>query len=213
MICIIWGILHETGIWSVKWRLAYRAIMFLHNILECDENRLAYEVVKQQISEGYDESFAIYVQQLAADLEIEDISVLPKSTLKKAVKRGVKKKMEEEITKEVEKKTKLRFITLPVVFERAAYINGMQGEAAVKILKIRLNMVNVYGNYKGDLSKKRKCPHCNKENDTTEHLIKCQVGGGEDVDEKTLYSTEVDGWKDILRVVDINFLGREECTM
>ena len=205
-----WGILHETGIWSVKWRLAYRAIMLLHNILECDETRLAYEVVKQQISEEYDESFAIYVLQLAAELGIEDLSVLPKSSVKKAVKEGIKKKMEEEITNEVKSKTKLRFITQPVVFGRAAYITDLPGEEAIKVLKIRLNMVDVYGNYKGDLSKRRKCPHCNEESDTTEHLIRCQIGGEKGVEETTLYSTEISGWKDILRVVDMNFLGREK---
>ena len=204
-----WGILHETGMWSVKWRLAYRGIMFLHNILECDESRLAYEIVKQQISEGYEDSFAVHVQNLAAELDIEDISVLPKSTLKNAVKSGVKKKMEEEITREVEKKTKLRFIALPVSFQRAGYINDMEGDEAIKILKVRLNMVDIYGNFKGDLAKKRKCFYCNEENDTTEHLIQCQIGGGKDVEVKTLYSTEVDGWKDILRVVDANLRGRE----
>ena len=27
-----WGLLHETGIWAIKWRLAYRKIMLYHNI-------------------------------------------------------------------------------------------------------------------------------------------------------------------------------------
>ena len=71
-------------------------------------------------------------------------------------------------------------------------------------------MVDVYGNYKGDLSKNRKCPHCNEESDTTEHLIRCQIGGEKVVEETTLYSTEINGWKDILRAVDTNFLGREK---
>ena len=33
----------------------------------------------------------------------------------------------------------------------------------------------VYGNYKGDISRPRLCQYCTKEDDTTEHLLSCEV--------------------------------------
>ena len=53
-----WGLLHETGTWTVKWRLVYRMIMLFHNIMVGDEDRLAKEVLVQQLREGHEESFA-----------------------------------------------------------------------------------------------------------------------------------------------------------
>ena len=39
-----WGLLHETGVWSIKWRLVYRKVMLYHNIMMGDDERLAKEV-------------------------------------------------------------------------------------------------------------------------------------------------------------------------
>ena len=44
-----WGLLHETGVWSIKWRLIYRGIMLFHNVMRSDESRLAKHVLKQHL--------------------------------------------------------------------------------------------------------------------------------------------------------------------
>ena len=36
----IGGLLHKTGVWSVKWRLAYRKIMLFQNIMTSEDARL-----------------------------------------------------------------------------------------------------------------------------------------------------------------------------
>ena len=69
-------------------------------------------------------------------------------------------------------------------------------------------MVNIYGNYKGDLTKRRKCPHCQTEEDTTEHLVECRALTGEEIGKETLMSTNTAGWRDILKIVDMNLSGR-----
>ena len=157
----------------------------------------------------YAESFANFIQKEAADLGIMDIASLPKSTLKKRVKESVKTKMEEEIAAKAKQSSKLRFITTPVVFEKAEYINELSGDEAIEVMKIRLNMVNIHGNYKSDLTKCRRCPHCEKELDTTEHLLQCRIGNGDkEGGKETLYKTDVEGWKDILNIVDMNLSAR-----
>ena len=204
-----WGLLHETGVWSIKWRLIYRGIMLFHNVMRSDESRLAKHVLQQQIEEGYDDSFANLIQLRAAELGIEDIINQTKSVLKKEVKKQVKNKMELEITEKLSESSKLRFIATPVVFERAGYFNDLSGDEIIQVLKIRLNMVDIYGNYKGDLTKCRKCPHCRLEEDTTEHLVECDAVIGEKIGRETLTSNATAGWKDILKIVDINLSGRK----
>lgn len=80
--------------------------------------------------------------------------------------------MEEEIVEAAKGSTKLRFLK-PGKFERASYFHRFTSDDAQMILKIRLNMVNIYGNYKSDIRKKRTCPHCKQNSDTTEHLVEC----------------------------------------
>ena len=76
-------------------------------------------------------------------------------------------------------------------------------------LKVRLNMVNIYGNYKKDLSKKRFCPHCSNERDTTEHLIRCSAFEYEERWEgKDLIRTDVDSLRGMLNIVKRNMEAR-----
>ena len=113
--------------------------------------------------------------------------------------------MEEEITAKAKQSSKLRFITTPVNFEKAEYINELSGDEAIEVMKIRLNMVNIHGNYKSDLTKCRRCPHCQTAVDTTEHLLECPTGNAdEEGDKETLYKKDAEGWKDILNIIDTN---------
>ena len=203
-----WGLLHETGTWTVKWRLVYRMIMLFHNIMVGDEDRLAKEVLQQQIEEGHQESFANLVREEAAAISITDITNLSKSELKKKVKEAVKERMEKEIAKELEKSSKMRFITQPITLERSDYINEMKGEDALEVLKLRLNMANVHDNYKGDITKKRWCPHCEEKRDTTEHFVTCPIIGGKEDGEEVLYSKEADKWQKIMNIVKVNVESR-----
>ena len=49
----------------------------------------------------------------------------------------------------------------------------MDANSATQVMKTRLNMLPIYGNYKHDLSIPRPCPLCKLEDDTTEHMILC----------------------------------------
>ena len=53
----------------------------------------------------------------------------------------------------------------------------MDATSATQVIKTRLNMIRIYGNYKGDLTLPRPCPLCKMEDDTTEHLVSCQELG------------------------------------
>ena len=78
--------------------------------------------------------------------------------------------MENEIEKN--RTTKLRFLTK--VFKRKEYIDNLDSETAIGILKIRLNMIEVKHNYKGKYKEELKCPICRTNGDKTEHIIECE---------------------------------------
>ena len=199
-----WGILHETGTWTIKWRLVYKMIMLFHNIMVGDEDRLAKEVLEQQVTEGHEESFVSKVLNESAELGIWDITELAKSELKKRVKEAIKEKMETEIANEATRSSKLRFITGPISLERADYINEMDGDDAVEVMKTKLNMLNIHDNYRNDIKKQRKCPHCKENKDTTEHFVSCPVVGGKDENEKILFGSDAESWRKIMNIVRTN---------
>ena len=183
----------------------YRKIMLFHNIMVEDKNRLAREVLAQQITDGHEESFANQVREEAAVLSIADITELTKSQLKKTIKDEIRSRMQNEIAVEVNANSKLRFLSKRDQYERAEYVNEMAGDEVLEILKIRLNMMDIHGNYKTDLTKKRLCPHCTRHKDTTEHLITCSaVESKENWEEKDLGRTDAESWKGLLDTVRRN---------
>ena len=80
----------------------------------------------------------------------------------------------------------------------------------VAILKIRLHMVDVYSNYKGDLRKVRRCPYCKEHKDTTEHLLVCpNVEGRINDGLKIIKDVSSKDWRDIVKRVENNLSNRE----
>lgn len=133
-----------------------------------------------------------------------------KSEVKRRIKEGVKKKMEVGIAAAKEGSTNMRFLKT-IKFEQAPYFERYGGEDANIILKTRLNMIDIYGNYKGDITKEWMCIHCKEHLDTTEHLVQCpRVSLSEErgVSEGVLYDCNSDGWKDVVRVVETNLSSR-----
>ena len=66
---------------------------------------------------------------------------------------------------------KLSFIKTDQKFTRKRFIIDMEGEWGLKAFEIRLNMIDIYGNYKGNVTLRRLCAPCGEEHDTTEHLV------------------------------------------
>ena len=105
---------------------------------------------------------------------------------------------------------KLRFIQDPVVFQRKRYVQVMDGKSAIEVMKLRLNMVELYGNYKNNLALERLCPLCCNEEDTTEHLFTCN-----EISQKKINATQLSNednpelWRQINELVSFNMLKRE----
>ena len=103
------------------------------------------------------------------------------------------------------KMKKLRFIKTARTFKKKEYISKMSGSEAVQAIKTRLNMLPVYGNYKHDLTLRRLCVLCDKEDDTTEHLLECEVMGVNNISAEHLKNDDnVQLWQQINEVTKFN---------
>ena len=82
------GLLSELGVWKVEYRIDYRRIMFIQNILKSKENRLTKRVVLDQ--KENEEEGTIYETTKKAlvkyGIDIEEIAEMKKSKLKKGCK-------------------------------------------------------------------------------------------------------------------------------
>ena len=172
------GLLSELGIWKIEYRIDYRRIMFIQNILKSNQRRLTKRVVLNQ-KETEEEDTIYHTTKKALNkygIDIENIAEMKKSELKKMVKEAITEQMEKDIRRAAENMTKLRFIK-NYEFKRKEYIDKLGGYACMFALKTRLNMLPVFANFKGDVTMEKICVHCKMEEDNTEHLVECRQLG------------------------------------
>ena len=200
------GLLNEVGMWRIEERIMYRKIMLYHNIYNSPRSRLVKRIIDEQMEEEEEDTFYSNVKEMAMklDLQMETIGGLTKSRLKVLVKKKIEDRMV-KIIKESENMTKLRFVDCCEELTRKEYIRKMKGSEAIKALKTRLNMIPIYGNYKGDVTLPRLCSHCNQEEDTTEHLVSCEVFSNDLINPSHLRDEKnVERWRMINELVDSN---------
>ena len=106
----------------------------------------------------------IKLQMEKSESEILEIK---KSAWKKELKEKIGIMVKHEIEAEASKMTKLRFTKN---FERQEYLNQCRMEEVKKIMKMRLNMVELKANFKGKYGD-TLCPACKMDEETTEHVL------------------------------------------
>ena len=124
------------------------------------------------------DTFYADVSEMSSSLQIElsDVEELSKHQLQKLLKSKIDNSMAEVVRKSLGFR-KMRFVKMPDRFMKKEYVDLMNGHDTIEVIKIRLNMVQIYGNYKHNLALPRLCPYCNEVDDTTEHLVSCRVLG------------------------------------
>ena len=202
------GLLNEIGIWRIEEKLMYRKIMLYHNIHNSPDTRLVKRIVEEQQQMEEKDTFYGNVEEMANTLKIqmETIRQLTKSQLKKLVKSQITGRMTQLVRAKSETMSKMRFTKEGAdEFGRKRYIIDMTGTEALKSLKIRLNMIPIYGNFRGDIYLRRQCIHCRENDDTTEHLILCRIFENDFINVSHLKNdSNAELWKQINELVDTN---------
>ena len=167
------GLLAELGIWPVEQQLHYRQIMLLHNILQSDDNRLLKELVEDQIYETWNGSWYEGIKTTCDKygIELNDIRTWSKFQCKHITKRRIEDRIQELFQESKQEMRKLRFIQ---EFGKKKYLDDLEYQDSITMLKVRLNMIETKCNYKGNFKENEMCQICQAERDTTEHLLVCQ---------------------------------------
>ena len=204
------GLLNEVGIWTIEERLKYRKIMLYQNLMQSDDNRLAKNIVVGQKQDEDNDTFyaTVKVMTKSLDIDVDSVDAMSKEELKKEIKKQIGKKMVVVVNNQLHLK-KMRFVKEQIEFKRKKYIEEMDASAAVQVLKTRLNMLPIYGNYKGDLSLPRPCPLCKLEDDTTEHMVMCKEIEDSNLSPENLMEEDAEMWTQINEVLHHNIEKRK----
>ena len=165
--------------------------------------------MEQELGDDTD-SFYMDVKEKAFSigLSLDTVKSSSKGELKVILKKLINISMVKSVTQSLNM-SKLRFVNRPETFSRKKYILEMNGFFAIQVIKTRLNMLPVYGNFKGDLTLRRLCKWCDEEDDTTEHFLTCKVMGTWNIKPEQLRNDDSpELWKQINNVVEANIAGR-----
>ena len=158
----------EVGWWTMKARLEYRKLMLYHNIMKSDERRVAKQLLEVQENEIRETTWLAEVKKVIERLDITlNVKETLKSTWKRETKRKINKEMEIEIRQKCYNSKKSRIVK-DDQYGRKEYLGGKVELMTVKkILRARMNMCRLPGNYKNDGD--GNCPLCEQEEGSTEH--------------------------------------------
>ena len=168
-----WGIIKETGIWTVEMVITYHRLMLFHNLITSDDSRLGKVIIKSQ---GGNNEWGWFAETMKVATELglergivqneEDMRKIEKSKWKKNIKRLIKEKLEKTSSEKEKNMRKLRH-QCDQKYIRKEYLKEMSVTEAGNTIRRRLEMQDI-GNNRG---KDRKCICGEKE--TTEHIIEC----------------------------------------
>ena len=160
-------LLMETGMWTMEARINYKKLMLFHNILNSPDDRLLKQVLKEQMKSPRKGTWFYTITELIKRYNIELTVEVSKSIWKKHVKKKTSDEVESYIRLCCRTTTKGRTVAEDK-FEMKRYLKEVEVETASEILKTRLHMRRLGGNY-GD----KKCRLCHEENASTEHYFTC----------------------------------------
>ena len=163
----------EVGWWPMKDRLSYKKLMLYHNIVRSDDKRVIKKLISAQEREVRPTTWLAAVER---EIRKYNIQLKAKESLKSTWKREVKRKINEEVELELRQKcnnsSKARTVKEDK-FERKEYLKGkVDAKTVKKILRARLNMCKLPGNYKQ--GGKGTCNLCEEGEGTTEHYFTCK---------------------------------------
>ena len=178
-----WGVLKETGIWTIEMQVLYQRMMLYQCLVTADDERLGKKVIVAQEEDGCP-GWASETKGLARRIGIgtETAKEKAKSTWRKEVKEKIEKELERQFRGKESKK--LRHMD-GQKFKRKEYLREMRVKEASRTMKRRTEMIDMGNNLGG----KRKCECGEKEE--VEHIISCkEVKGHGKVKEEWLRETE-----------------------
>ena len=169
-----YGLLMETGWWTMEARVDYRKLMLFHNILNSDNKRTIKRIILIQKRENREGTWYTSVKKILTKYNINTSATSTlKSKWKEEVKRKIKGHQNSLIKKYCHEHTKTRTVKEDE-HELKSYLKENPVAISKSIVKYRLHMNNFPMNFKGKWSQ-TTCPLCNTADATTEHYLECKI--------------------------------------
>ena len=168
----------ETGCTPIRYIIMLRKIMFLHYILNEEQESLIHRVLKAQLKSPVKGDWILGVQEILIDLEIdlelEEIKQIKEETLRKFVKKQIKEKCLMYLNKQKEKHTKVMHIVhTELKMQNFLHPNHAQNIHLSKFLfSARSRMLDFRINFRKKYSDV-KCPLGCDELDSQQHGLIC----------------------------------------
>ena len=165
----------ETGCWPYSFVVIYKRLMFFHHLIHSKEDRIARKIVVNQMKSGekkcnWYSGVKEWLDRMDMTDDEEEVKRISKTCWKKEVKEKLGRILEETIEEKRAEMTKLRFTRGHTT---QSYISECPMAQVKRIMKVRLNMIDLKANFKGKY-KDTVCVACKTETETTEHVIRCE---------------------------------------
>ena len=186
------GLINELGIWTVEINIYYKKLLYLHKLIHYPDNYIAKQVLLTQINKPgptWWKSILQIGELIGQEIDCEKISKLSKDQWKKQVKEKLQEHHVSNLQEWVKNSKKCNKMNPKGKLQE--YINLLSKNEARAILLERLGMTKVKANYK-NMHQSPICEKCYLEEETTIHLIRCQL------DEAPAYKETVQNFENIL---------------
>ena len=199
-----YALLMETGWWTMRARLSYKKLMLYHNIVTSDDKRVVKNMLEvQRESKRVTTWYASVKRDMCKyKIELEPV-VTMKSRWKNHIKLKITETMEIEIREQCKKMTKARNIKNDE-YRKKEYLSIADFNDSKKILKARMHMSKLPGNYKG--TGDGVCTLCQEGKGNLEHYFRCrntrQLVNIWDVDENDLGSLNLDRMRAVANFIE-----------
>jgi len=164
--------LSEIGLWTIENYMNYKKLLLFHNLHHSPKERIAKRILDEQIENEVEKCWYSELLDITKiyEIEIEQANELSKDQWRKYVTLAIERKSERELKEEGKKS---RFVNN---VKRKKYVDELNKKNVKIAMKVRLNMIEVKGNFKGSFSSEDMwCPICRECEDTTEHVFECKV--------------------------------------
>ena len=166
-----WGLLRETGIWTIKWQVNYQKMMLFHLIINSEDNRQAKRLLDEQEKTERNYGFYNNCKKIAETMKIniQHAKEKKKEEWKKLMKAKINTLMNIDFKIRKVQSRKIRHLAQgEKEWKSAGYIDKLGVSRATEVLRTRLEMWDIGRNF----GKERKCIGCG-EDETTEHVLEC----------------------------------------
>ena len=186
------GMINELGMWTIQTTINYKKLLYLHKLIHYPDTYIAKQVLLTQMEKPgptWWRSILQIGEQIGQEINQEKIAKMSKFQWKNEIKQKLQAHHVKNLQEWVKNSKKCKKMKPQGKLQE--YIKILGKDQARALLLERLGMTKVKANYK-NMYQSTLCDKCHCEEETTIHLIRCQL------DEAPAFKETVKNFENIL---------------